>query len=112
MTICRAIEKDLETLAVLFDEYRVFYNRESDLSGARTFLRQRIENKDSMIFVAKDQSGMMMGFVQLYPIFSSVRMKRLWLLNDLYVNPQYRGRKISVLLIDAAKQLATDTESA
>lgn len=53
-----------------------------------------------------------MGFVQLYPLLSSVRLKRLWLLNDLYVTPKFRGMKVSVLLVDSAKQLARETNSA
>lgn len=112
MTVSKATIHDLGPLSRLFDEYRVFYKKESDLQNINVFLSERINNGDSAIFVAKSDQGDFMGFVQLYPLFSSTRMKRLWLLNDLYVNPRFRGLKVSVMLIDRAKQLAKQTDSA
>lgn len=106
----KATIQDLPQLAELFDQYRVFYHKESDISGAENFLKQRIENKDSEIFVAESE-GKLTGFVQLYPLFSSTRMKRYWLLNDLYVNENYRGKGFSKKLIEEAKQLAKSTDA-
>lgn len=102
---------DVDQLTRLFDEYRTFYEMQSDIPGIKVFLSERISRADSVIFVAKSVDGIMMGFVQLYPLLSSTRMKRLWLLNDLYVNPVYRGLNVSVMLIDHAKQLARETNS-
>ncbi len=109
--VSKATIADLSQLAELFDEYRVFYECQSDLQNSKTFLAERITNSDSAIFVARS-GGILMGFVQLYPLLSSVRMKKLWLLNDLYVNPKFRGRKVSVMLLDGAKQLARETHAA
>ena len=64
-----------------------------------------------MIYVAGDAQQHLAGFVQLYPIFSSTRLKRLWLLNDLYIRPDYRGRGLSIQLIEACKQLCVVTGS-
>lgn len=111
MKIRQATLIDIKQLAVLFDQYRVFYEKESDIGGAVSFLTQRLEKKESIIFVAQEKN-VLMGFVQLYPIFSSTRMKRLWLLNDLYVNPKHRGKRISIKLIDKSKALAKNTDSA
>jgi ribosomal protein S18 acetylase RimI-like enzyme len=110
--IHKATIHDLTQLSVLFDEYRIFYECESDLQNSKSFLRERINNGDSVIFVAKSTDGLLMGFVQLYPLLSSIRMKRLWLLNDLYVNPKFRRLKISVMLLDSAKQLVKETHAA
>ena len=96
---------DLGFLAPLFNAYRVFYGYESDLDGAYSFLNERISNNDSVLFLSK-LGEISTGFVQLYPLFSSTRMKRLWLLNDLYVAEPYRGNGISKALIAAAKELA------
>lgn len=112
MTIKKATISDVEQLSKLFDEYRVFYQKESDVPNAKAFISERLKNKDSEIFVAASDDGILMGFVQLYPQFSSTRMKRLWLLNDLFVNPNYREQHIAVLLIDKAKELAKETHSA
>lgn len=111
MTIRKANIKDIKQVAQLFDEYRVFYKKESDIEAAIQFLSQRLENDESVIFIAEEES-VLKGFVQLYPIFSSTQMKRLWLLNDLYVNSNYRGQGISIQLIDKAKELAINTHSA
>lgn len=111
MQIRKATLKDLNQLAELFDEYRVFYEKESDIQGAIDFLTQRLEKEESVIFVVAE-AAVLKGFVQLYPLFSSTRMKRLWLLNDLYVNATYRGQGISVKLIDKAKALARETNAA
>ncbi|ANF51652.1 acetyltransferase [Chryseobacterium glaciei] len=102
--------QDLTQLAELFDQYRVFYHKESDIPAAENFLKERIENKDSEIFVA-EENGNLVGFVQLFPIFSSTRMKRYWLLNDLYVNENHRGKGYSKELIEEAKQLAKSTDA-
>lgn len=103
---------DLDALVILFDEYRVFYQQPSDIESAKTFLSERIQNNDSHIYIAMNEENKMMGFIQLYPIFSSTRMKRLYLLNDLYVNPSFRGKYVSVSLINQAKELSQSTKAA
>lgn len=111
MIIRKATIGDIRQLAVLFDAYRVFYEKDSDTAKARAFLSDRIQQNESVIFVAENEENILTGFVQLYPLFSSSRMKRLWLLNDLFVAPEQRGRGISVALIDAAKELCRSTDS-
>ena len=111
MQIQQATLKDLEDLALLFDAYRVFYNKNSDLKGATNFLKSRIENQESTIFIARNEAAKALGFVQLYPLFSSTRMKKLWLLNDLFVAEQFRGLGVSVALINKAKALVKSTNA-
>ena len=76
MVISKAEERDLEGLSILFDNYRKFYRKTGDIAGARSFLKDRIENNESEIFIAKNDGQDIIGFVQLYPLFSSTRMKR------------------------------------
>lgn len=102
--IRKATHSDLPQLTNLFDQYRVFYGKESDETSAIQFLTERLTQNDSVIFVAED-AFTLQGFTQLYPLYSSVRMKKLWLLNDLYVNEKFRGLGISVALINQAKTL-------
>lgn len=106
----KATFKDLEQLSALFDQYRIFYHKESDIPAAENFLKERIQNKDSEIFVA-EKDGILTGFVQLYPIFSSTRMQRYWLLNDLYVNADHRRKGYSKELIEAAKELCRSSNA-
>lgn len=111
ITIKTATIDDLESVTSLFDAYRVFYRKESDFESASTFIKERITNNESIIYVAfsGDQA---IGFTQLYPIFSSTRMKRVWLLNDLYIDKNHRGKGISKMLLEKSKQLAKDTSAA
>lgn len=103
--------EDLNQLSELFDQYRIFYHKDSDIPAAEQFLKERIKNKDSEIFVA-EKDDELVGFVQLYPLFSSTRMKRYWLLNDLFVNDNFRGKGFSKELIEEAKELAKSTNAA
>ncbi len=108
--IRKATLQDIGQLSELFDQYRIFYQKEPDLPAAEQFLTERIENRDSEIFVAESE-GEILGFVQLYPIFSSTRMKRYWLLNDLFVHENYRGKGFSKQLIEKAKEIAKSTNA-
>jgi ribosomal protein S18 acetylase RimI-like enzyme len=111
MNYRKATSKDLGSLSELFDTYRMFYHKSTDLEGAKTFLKKRISNKDSEIFVAETIENKLVGFVQLYPLFSSTRMKKFWLLNDLFVHPEFRGKGFSIELIQKAKTLVVETNA-
>jgi GNAT superfamily N-acetyltransferase len=110
MIIRKAKKKDIGDLSVLFDKYRIFYKQKSDVDNARTFLKKRMKRKESVIFVAEEREELI-GFTQLFPIFSSVSMKRTWLLNDLYVNERSRGIGAATKLLDAAKEFGAETKS-
>lgn len=111
MNYRKATSKDLGSLSELFDAYRMFYHKSTDLEGAKTFLKKRISNKDSEIFVAETIENKLVGFVQLYPLFSSTRMKKFWLLNDLFVHPKFRSKGFSIELIQKAKTLVVETNA-
>ncbi|MFY0671924.1 MAG: GNAT family N-acetyltransferase [Bacteroidia bacterium] len=111
MKILKATISHLEELSCLFDAYRVFYRKESDVFSANEFLRERLNNGDSEIFVSENTNGQLTGFVQLYPLFSSTKMRKLWLLNDLFVAEDQRGKGYSVALIEKAKELVKNSKA-
>ena len=96
----RASANDLPELARLFDGYRQFYGQPADLERARLFIEQRIAGGDSTLFLAR-ADGEALGLAQMFPSFSSVRMGRLWILNDLYVDPAGRQRGVGRALLAA-----------
>lgn len=108
MFIQRATITELEPMTELFDLYRRFYQQESDLEGAKQFLRERISKDQSVAFISFEGDEPL-GFVQLYPSFSSVSMKPSWILNDLYVKKETRGRGIGENLLQTAIQFAAET---
>ena len=106
MKIIQATSYQINQLIPLFDRYRVFYEQKSNPEAARTFLTERFNKKDSIIFLALDSSGKGLGFTQLYPSYSSVYMQRTYILNDLFVASEARKRGIGEALLMQAKQFA------
>ena len=104
----RAELDDLDALVPLFDGYRRFYRELPDVVGARAFLSDRIKRGESVIFLAV-VDGAIVGFTQLYPLFSSVSLKRLWLLNDLFVAPDARKSGAGKALLERAERWARET---
>jgi ribosomal protein S18 acetylase RimI-like enzyme len=111
LDIKRVTEDDVSSVALLFDAYRVFYNQPSSLPAAFDFLEQRLSNNESVIFLAimKNEA---VGFVQLYPLFSSVQMKKSWILNDLFVTDAARNQGIGEALLQQAIQHGRETGAA
>ncbi|MDP3704521.1 MAG: SDR family NAD(P)-dependent oxidoreductase [Legionellaceae bacterium] len=104
------VKKDApNALFKLFNDYRVFYKQPSDITSAKRFILERLKKEDSLILLAFDESTSSdpLGFLQIYPSFSSVAAKKIFILNDLYVDPQYRRAGVAGHLLDAAKQQAT-----
>ena len=104
---------DVDAVAPLFDAYRQFYQQSSDPALARAFIAERLARSESVIFLA-ERGGRAVGFVQLYPLFSSTaaRPRRLWLLNDLFVAPSARGGGVARALLDRARRLGEETGAA
>jgi ribosomal protein S18 acetylase RimI-like enzyme len=105
VSIRRATEADVDAVAPLFDAYRQFYRQPSDLPRARDWLRDRLQRDESVVFVA-ERDGDAIGFTQLYPMFSSVRIARTWILNDLFIAEAARRCGAARALLDAAAQFA------
>ncbi|WP_028400608.1 GNAT family N-acetyltransferase [Ectobacillus panaciterrae] len=108
MEVYQATLSDLKGVSNLFNLYRMFYKQQSNLNGAELFISERLKNEESVIFVAVDQ-GKYLGFTQLYPSFSSVSMKRTWILNDLYVHQEARKKGVAQKLLETAKEYALST---
>ncbi len=78
--------EEINEIVNLVMQYRTFYGvNQQDRNEVEQFIRERISNNQSRIFIALDESGKGLGFIQLYPSYSTVSLKPQWVLNDLYV---------------------------
>ncbi len=105
ISVRQAIFADLEELAQLFDEYRAFQGKTSDLPAARSFLQARFDHGESIVFIARDGSAPV-GFAQLYPSYSSISLTRVFILNDLFVHEGGRRKGVASELLAELERYA------
>lgn len=105
MEIQRITIQQAHLVTGLFNKYRIFYKQPSDMALAESFITQRLQHNESVIFVAID-NNLPVGFTQLYPTYSSMRVSKNWILNDLFVEATHRRQGIGEALINTAKDYA------
>ena len=101
----------LDQVVPLFDAYRQFYHQPADPVQARAFLSERLVRQEAIVIVAS-QDEKLYGFALIYPLFSSVRMKPIYLLNDLFVKPEARNKNVGKELLRYCQQLARENNQA
>ena len=94
----------IDQMSELFNQYRIFYGQKNELEKAKDFLLERLKFQDSLIRLAFRQE-IAVGFMQLYPCYSSVRLQPIYILNDLFVHQNYRNNGIGSALINEAKSI-------
>ncbi|WP_110970633.1 GNAT family N-acetyltransferase [Pseudomonas huaxiensis] len=118
MHIIECTLEQLNDAAVLFNQYRIFYELQDDLDKSRDFLRTNLENNRSRIFLVFDDDAQAVAFAQLYPALCSLAMKRFYWLYDLFVAPQARksghARQLmnhltTLLTAEGADRISLDT---
>jgi len=105
VSVQQVVLDDLPAVSRLFDQYRQFQGQPADPTGSEQFLRARIDHGESVLFLAR-VGGQGMGFAQLYPIYSSVSLKRVFVLNDLFVSDAGRRQGLATALLEAARSYA------
>ncbi|WP_392552751.1 GNAT family N-acetyltransferase [Orbus wheelerorum] len=108
LTIIQATLEQLDDISLLFSEYREFYCIEDCRSDSKKFIRDRLINNDSIIFLAYSDK-VLCGFVQLYFSFSSLALSSTIILNDLYVKKEYRTHKVATNLMQHVKNFANSS---
>lgn len=104
-TVRQAVLADLDALLPLLDKYRQFYGQPGDTAAALAFLRARFDHGESILFLAHE-GGAMLGFVQMYPSYSTIALARTFIFEDLYVCEAGRRRGVGKMLIEAASRHA------
>jgi ribosomal protein S18 acetylase RimI-like enzyme len=101
MEIKRINHTESNLVTELFNKYRIFYKQPSDIELAKNFVEARLNNNEAVIFVAFN-NAIPVGFTLLYPKFSSKNAIKIWIINDLYVEQDYRKQGIGEQLIQKA----------
>ena len=108
--IYQATPADVGELAPLFDLYRQFYGNSPNEGAARRFLFARLSKGESVVYFARHEATAV-AFLQLYPVFSSTKLTREWILNDLFVLAEHRQRGLGGALVERAHRLAEETQA-
>ena len=94
----------IDQMSELFNQYRIFYGQKNELEKAKDFLLARLKFQDSLICLAFREDKAV-GFMHLYPCFSSVRLQPIYILNDLFVHQNCRNNGVGSALINKAKSI-------
>ncbi|MCY1272542.1 Acetyltransferase (GNAT) family protein [compost metagenome] len=113
MRIIQASLEHLDLLTPLFVKYREFYGELAFPEASRRFLEKRLRRKESVVYLAlpDDSDDKLLGFCQLYPSYSSLSLKRVWILNDIYVAEDARRQLVADRLLQTAKKMAKETNA-
>lgn len=113
MRIVQATLEHLDLLTPLFVKYREFYGELPFPESSKKFLEKRLSRQESVIYLAlaDDDDTRLLGFCQLYPSFSSLSLKRVWILNDIYVAEEARRQLVADRLLQTAKKMARETNA-
>ncbi|MFB3162203.1 GNAT family N-acetyltransferase [Neobacillus sp. 179-J 1A1 HS] len=110
LTIRQAAIQDLSKLVPIFDDYREYFGQQKDPAAVNQFLFEKFEHLESVIFIAQLEDEVV-GFAQLYPVFSSLTLQRVWLLNDFFIAEEFRGSGVGKQLFARVKEYTLLTRS-
>lgn len=94
MKIFKAEQWNLDLLLPLFEEYRITQGMTENPDRTLAFLNNRIRFSESIIFLAVDSRQRALGFIQLYPRLSSLRLQRYWQVTDIFVSRGHEQSEI------------------
>jgi ribosomal protein S18 acetylase RimI-like enzyme len=93
--------RELAWAGELFERYRQLFGAAPDPGATRRFLAERLARGQSTVLLAHADDERAVGFVQLYPSFSSLALCPM--LNDLFVVPEARRAGVGRRLMQAAR---------
>lgn len=110
LIVRQAAIQDLKRIVPIFDSYREYFKQEKNPMEVEHFLFEKFNHLESIIFIAELHSEVI-GFAQLYPVFSSLTLQRVWLLNDFFIIESYRNQGVGKQLLAGVKEFASLTKA-
>ena len=108
MAIREATHEDVPELLPLFRGYCEFYECDPDPADVENVLHEVIDapETEAYLLVATDDDGKLVGFANNDWKWSSLRGKKIVLMDDLFVHPDARGGGYADALIEATAEVA------
>lgn len=96
ITIRKVNEGDVDQLIPLMYQYIVdFYQRPRPAEkDVRELIHQLLNQPSAGVQFVAESEGKLIGFSTLYFTFSTTRVKKIAILNDLFVSSDARGKKV------------------
>lgn len=88
-------------LADLLAEYQAFYQADINTKRNIDFVASFVDSSDGVFLLGRSEH-IFVGFVGIYFSYSSVAAKRIAVLNDVYIQSNFRGYGFGKQLIDSA----------
>lgn len=106
MNIYQATLRNSQAVKKLFQEYRKFYKHSAAIqSQSDAFIQERLSDPGSVVFIA-EIDGNPVGIAHMYHRLSSVSVRPVLTLNDLFVDPNYRKNGVATALISTCREYA------
>ena len=105
MRIISASLEHLDQLTPMFIRYRELYGAMPQAEASKEFLAERLNKQEAIILLAFEEDTLL-GFCLVYPSFSSVSLRPMWIINDMYVAEDARGQHIARKLLQEISQQA------
>lgn len=105
MRIIPADLDHLDQLTPMFVHYRELYGAMPQYEASKKYLAERLNKQEAIILLAFEEDALL-GFCLVYPSFSSVSLRPIWILNDLYVAEEARRKHIANKLLQAIAEQA------
>jgi GNAT superfamily N-acetyltransferase len=99
---------DLADLLPLMRAYCTFYESDPSDEELRTLATAFLEGAGGTQLIARDASGRALGHATVLWSWDTTLAQRLAVMEDLFVTPEARGRRVGATLIDACRRLAAD----
>src|ERR1700754_3665314 len=99
---------DRERWDELWPQYLAFYEQQLPQSTTDLTWRRLMEGRELWGFAGLDDSGRMVGFVHYHFHLSTWSPSGYCYLEDLFVDPQGRGRHVGRSLIEAVYKVADE----
>lgn len=107
-TITQVVPAQAKAIAPLFDQFRLLNHQQSNLQTAEQYLTARLMKQESIIFAAVTTEKKYLGYVQLYPTYSSMTAGRILIMRDMFVVNEARRQGIASALLKHAAEYAKD----